>query len=397
MANRERILLSSPHMSGNEKKYIQEAFDSNWIAPLGSNVTKFEKELAQYTNSKGASLTSSGTAAIHLALACLGVGKGDSVFCSSFTFIASANPALYLGAELTFIDSEPNSWNMSPQALERALCDASLENRLPKAIIVVNLYGQSADMEELLEIADLFGVPIIEDAAESLGAEYKHKKSGTFGKIGIYSFNGNKIITTSGGGALVSDDEEMLSKAFFLATQAKDVAPYYQHSLVGYNYRMSNVLAGIGRAQLEVLDERVEKRREIFQTYYQELDSIEEIHFMPEIKHSKSNRWLTTLVIDPFMTKITPFEFMDKMNQANIETRLLWKPLHLQPLFKHSKFYKHNERTTAVSELLFKMGICIPSGSNMSEENQLIVIEEIKKILVPDTQGEVLWKKVQLS
>lgn len=397
MANSERILLSSPHMSGNEQKYIQEAFDSNWIAPLGSNVTHFEKELAQYTNNKGASVTSSGTAAIHLALACLGVEKGDSVFCSSFTFIASANPALYLGAELTFIDSEPNSWNMSPQALERALFDASLETRLPKAIIVVNLYGQSADMDALLAIANLFGIPIIEDAAESLGAEYKNKKSGTFGKIGIYSFNGNKIITTSGGGALVSDDEELLAKAFFLATQAKDAAPYYQHSLVGYNYRMSNVLAGIGRAQLEVLDERVDKRRAIFQKYYQELNSIEEIHFMPEIEQSKSNRWLTTLVIDPFMTKVTPFEFMDKMNQANIETRLLWKPLQMQPLFKHTKFYKHNERTTAVSEMLFKMGICIPSGSNMTEEEQFRVIDEMKRILVPESQVQLLWKKVQVS
>ena len=397
MINHERILLSSPHMSGKEQQYIKEAFDSNWIAPLGPNVTHFEKELAQYTNKKGASLTSSGTAAIHLALACLGVEKGDSVFCSSFTFIASANPALYLGAELTFIDSEPSSWNMSPQALERALFDASKNNNLPKAIIVVNLYGQSADMEILLNVADLFGVPIIEDAAESLGAEYKNKKSGTFGKIGIYSFNGNKIITTSGGGAMVSDDEELLDKAFFLATQAKDAAPYYQHSLVGYNYRMSNVLAGIGRAQLQVLDDRVEKRREIFQNYHRELNSIEEVHFMPELQQSKSNRWLTTLVIDPFMTTVTPFEFMDKMNQANIETRLLWKPLHMQPLFKHTKFYKHNERTPAVSELLFKMGICIPSGSNLTEENQFRVIEEMKKILAPADQVSVLWDKVQVG
>lgn len=397
MINHERILLSSPHMSGKEQQYIKEAFDSNWIAPLGPNVTNFEKELAQYTNKKGASLTSSGTAAIHLALACLGVEKGDSVFCSSFTFIASANPALYLGAELTFIDSEPSSWNMSPQALERALFDASKNNNLPKAIIVVNLYGQSADMDGLLSIANLFGVPIIEDAAESLGAEYKNKKSGTFGKIGIYSFNGNKIITTSGGGAMVSDDEELLDKAFFLATQAKDAAPYYQHSLVGYNYRMSNVLAGIGRAQLQVLDDRVEKRREIFQNYHRELNSIEEVHFMPELQQSKSNRWLTTLVIDPFMTTVTPFEFMDKMNQANIETRLLWKPLHMQPLFKHTKFYKHNERTPAVSELLFKMGICIPSGSNLTEENQFRVIEEMKKILAPADQVSVLWDKVQVG
>lgn len=397
MINDERILLSSPHMSGNEQKYIKDAFDSNWIAPLGPNVTNFEKELAHYTKKKGASLTSSGTAAIHLALACLGVGKGDRVFCSSFTFIASANPALYLGAELTFIDSEPSTWNMSPQALERALFFAKKENKLPKAIIVVNLYGQSADMDILLDIASLYGVPIIEDAAESLGAEYKDKKSGTLGKIGIYSFNGNKIITTSGGGALVSDDEELLDKAFFLATQAKDAAPYYQHSLVGYNYRMSNVLAGIGRAQLEILDKRVEKRREIFQNYFKELNPIEEIHFMPELEQSKSNRWLTTLVIDPFMTTVTPFEFMDRMNQANIETRLLWKPLHLQPLFKHTKFYKHNERTPAVSELFFNMGICIPSGSNMTEESQFKVIEEMKKILAPAKQEQILWNKIQVG
>ncbi|WP_035052416.1 DegT/DnrJ/EryC1/StrS family aminotransferase [Carnobacterium pleistocenium] len=395
MKDNERILLSSPHMSGKEQKYIREAFDSNWIAPLGPNVTNFELELAQYTNKKGASVTSSGTAAIHLSLACLGVEKGDSVFCSSFTFIASANPALYLGAELTFIDSEPSSWNMSPQALERALFAASKENKLPKAIIVVDLYGQSADMDPLLDIADLFGVPIIEDAAESLGAEYKNKKSGTLGKIGIFSFNGNKIITTSGGGAIISDDEEILDKAFFLATQAKDAAPYYQHSLVGYNYRMSNVLAGIGRAQLQVLDDRVEKRREIFQNYHKELNTIEELHFMPELKQSKSNRWLTTLVIDPFMTTITPFEFMDRMNQVNIETRLLWKPLHMQPLFKNNKFYKHSEKTTAVSELLFTMGICIPSGSNLTEENQYRVIEEAKKIFAPNDKVQSLLNKVQ--
>ncbi|WP_083432944.1 aminotransferase class I/II-fold pyridoxal phosphate-dependent enzyme [Alkalibacterium sp. 20] len=377
----QRILLSTPHMSGNEKKYIDEAFESNWIAPLGPNVDSFEKEIATYNGVKGASVTSSGTAAIHLALALLGVCKDDAVFVSSFTFVASANPVLYLGAEPVFIDSEEDTWNMSPEALEVALAEAKSSNRMPKAIVVVNLYGQSAKMKELTDIAQAYNVPIVEDAAESLGSTYKNKKSGTFGTIGIYSFNGNKIITTSGGGALVSDDDELLVRAKFLATQAKDDAPYYQHSQVGYNYRMSNVVAGIGRAQLEVLDERVNKRREVFSIYQQELGGIQGVQFMPEMNETKSNRWLTTLTLDWEKYNILPQEFISKMDAVGIETRLLWKPLHLQPLFADSKFYKDPHSQIPVSEKLFDAGLCLPSGTNMAEFDQLRVITEMKKIL----------------
>lgn len=376
----KRILLSSPHMSGNEQKYIGNAFKENWIAPLGPNVNQFELDIAAYAGVKGASVTSSGTGAIHLALDILGVKQGDSVFCSTFTFVASANPALYLGADITFIDSEVETWNMSPFALERALSDAKKIGKLPKAIIVVNLYGQSAQMDELLEIANSYKVPIIEDAAESLGAEYKGKKSGTLGKIGIYSFNGNKIITTSGGGVLISDDEEIIARSRFLATQARDEAPHYQHSMVGYNYRMSNILAGVGIAQLQVLDERVARRREIFDTYYQELAGIEGVQFMPELNGTKSNRWLTTLTIDQKIIQLNPYEIMDKMNEANIETRALWKPLHMQPLFKDNKFYKDKNSLESTAGLLFANGLCLPSGSNMTNAEQNRVIEAIKKI-----------------
>lgn len=378
----KRILLSSPHMSGNEQKYIGNAFKENWIAPLGPNVNQFELDIAAYAGVKGASVTSSGTGAIHLALDILGVKQGDSVFCSTFTFVASANPALYLGADITFIDSEVETWNMSPFALERALSDAKKIGKLPKAIIVVNLYGQSAQMDELLEIANSYNVPIIEDAAESLGAEYKGKKSGTLGKIGIYSFNGNKIITTSGGGVLISDDEEIIARSRFLATQARDEASHYQHSVVGYNYRMSNILAGVGIAQLQVLDERVTRRREIFDTYYQELAGIEGVQFMPELNGTKSNRWLTTLTIDQTIIQLNPYEIMDKMNEANIETRALWKPLHMQPLFKENKFYKDKNSLESTAGLLFANGLCLPSGSNMAESDQARVIQKFKKIIL---------------
>lgn len=381
VAENKRILLSSPHMSGNEQNYINNAFKENWIAPLGPNVNQFELDIAAYAGVKGASVTSSGTGAIHLALDILGVKQGDSVFCSTFTFVASANPALYLGADITFIDSEIETWNMSPFALEQALSDAKKMGKLPKAIIVVNLYGQSAQMDELLEIANSYNVPIIEDAAESLGAEYKGKKSGTLGKIGIYSFNGNKIITTSGGGVLISDDEEIIARSRFLATQARDEAPHYQHSVVGYNYRMSNILAGVGIAQLQVLDERVTRRREIFDTYYQELAGIEGVQFMPELSGTKSNRWLTTLTIDQKIIQLSPYEIMDKMNEANIETRALWKPLHMQPLFKENKFYKDKENEESIASELFANGICLPSGSNMTMKEQDKVIFSLKKLL----------------
>ena len=298
IANQKRIYLSPPHMSGQEMRYVKEAFDSNWIAPLGPNVDGFEKELADCVGVKGALALISGTAALHLALLLEGVVAGDRVFCSALTFAASANPILYEGAEAVFIDSEPQTWNMSPQALKQALEDADFEGMLPKAVIVVNLYGQSADMEPLLELCNAYGVPLIEDAAESLGAIYREKMSGSFGKYGILSFNGNKIITTSGGGALVTDDLDALKRARHLATQARQPARHYEHTEVGYNYRMSNILAGIGRGQLEVLEERVNVRRAIFERYLLALGEIEGFDFMPEAGYGQSTRWLTSLTVN---------------------------------------------------------------------------------------------------
>jgi pyridoxal phosphate-dependent aminotransferase EpsN len=376
----KKIFLSPPHMSGNEQKYINEAFKTNWIAPLGPNVDAFEKELAEYVGSKGAAAVSSGTAAIHLALRLLDVQEGDKVFCSSLTFIASANPILYQGAEPVFIDSEPDTWNMSPLALERAMEAAKKEGKLPKAVVVVNLYGQSAKMDEILAICNHYQVPVVEDAAESLGSTYKGKKSGTFGKFGIYSFNGNKIITTSGGGMLVSDDVEALQKARFLATQARDPAPHYQHSQMGYNYRMSNIVAGIGRAQLEVLDERVKARRAIFERYVEALGDIDGIDFMPELEGTMSNRWLTTLTIDKKKLGVTPMDIINALAEENIEARPVWKPLHMQPIFKGVKYYPYKE-DYSVSEFLFANGICLPSGSNMTIHDQERVIHVILKIL----------------
>jgi pyridoxal phosphate-dependent aminotransferase EpsN len=367
-------------MSGNEQKYINEAFETNWIAPLGPNVDGFEKEIASYVGVNEAVAVSSGTAAIHLALSLLGVKKGHRVFCSTLTFIASANPIIYQGAEPVFIDSEPETWNMSPTALEHALWDAAFEGKLPKAVIIVNLYGQSSKMEELLSICNKYKVPVIEDAAESIGSTYKGKPSGTFGRFGIYSFNGNKIITTSGGGMLVSDDVESLKKARFLATQARDPAPHYQHSSLGFNYRMSNILAGIGRAQLQVLDERVEARRLVFHRYYYELSHYSGISFMPELENSFSNRWLTALTIDEKIAGVSSKDIIKALQDENIEARPVWKPLHMQPLFKENRYYKHSESEN-ISEYLFDKGICLPSGSNMTESDQERVIECIAKIL----------------
>jgi pyridoxal phosphate-dependent aminotransferase EpsN len=378
--SQNRIFLSSPHMSGLEQNYINEAFETNWIAPLGPNVDAFERDIAKYVGVNDAVAVSSGTAAIHLALSLLEVKKADKVFCSTLTFVASANPIIYLGAEPVFIDSEPDTWNMSPQALEMALRDAALDGVLPKAVIVVNLYGQSAKMDEIESLCNLYNVPIIEDAAESIGSTYKGKPSGTFGRIGIYSFNGNKIITTSGGGMLVSDDIELLKHARFLATQAKDPALHYQHSKLGFNYRLSNVLAGIGRAQLEVLDERVRARRSIFSRYYQTLSHIPGLHFMPELENTFSNRWLTALTIDKDVTGVTVEEILRVFAEENIEARPVWKPLHLQPLFEGVRYYQHNQSEN-VSEQLFNNGICLPSGSNMTEKDQMRVINCLSNVL----------------
>ncbi|TXK82519.1 DegT/DnrJ/EryC1/StrS aminotransferase family protein [Paenibacillus sp. N3.4] len=377
----KKIFLSPPHMSGNEMTYIQDAFDTNWIAPLGPHVDAFEKELAAYVGVKDAAAVSSGTAAIHLALQLLEVKEGDTVFCSSLTFVASANPIVYCGAKPIFIDSEPETWNMSPQALERALHDAVQEGQLPKAVIVVNLYGQSAKMDEIIRLCDDFDIPVIEDAAESLGSTYRGEASGSYGKFGVYSFNGNKIISTSGGGMLVSNDVEQLKRARFLATQARDQAAHYQHSQLGFNYRLSNVLAGIGRAQLEVLDDRVQARRMIFNRYQEALSSLPGVHFMPELASSRSNRWLTVLTIDEQEAGISVQEVLAALTEQNIEARPVWKPLHLQPLFEGAKFYPHREKEI-VSERLFHTGLCLPSGSQMTEDDQYRVISCMKKSIL---------------
>lgn len=371
---KKRIYLSAPHMSGNEQNYIKQAFDTNWIAPLGPNVDAFERELAAYAGVNDAAAVSSGTAAIHLALNLLNVTRGDKVFCSSLTFIASANPIAYVGAEPVFIDSEPETWNMSPQALQRALEDANREGKLPKAVIVVHLYGQSSKMDQILAICEQFQIPVIEDAAESLGSMYKGKASGSFGRFGVYSFNGNKIITTSSGGMLVSDDVDALKKARFLATQARDSAPYYQHSTTGYNYRMSNLLAGVGRAQLEVLNERVETRRAIFNRYYQALSDLPGITFMPELENTRSNRWLTTLTMNEQEFGCSIQDLLEALEENNIEGRPVWKPMHMQPLFRGTRYYPHDQHQS-ISEKLFQTGICLPSGSSMTEEDQMRVID----------------------
>ncbi|QED49203.1 DegT/DnrJ/EryC1/StrS family aminotransferase [Cytobacillus dafuensis] len=383
----KKILLSTPHLTGNEQEYINHAIESNWVAPLGPNVDSFEKEIADYAGSKGAVALSSGTAAIHLALNLLGVGKGDIVFCSTLTFIASANPIIYQGATPVFIDSEPETWNLSPTALEKALIEAKKNNKLPKAVIVVHLFGQPAKLDEIISICSHYNIPIIEDAAESMGSLYKGKQTGTFGEFGIYSFNGNKIITTSGGGALVSDDINALNRARFLASQAREPEIHYEHKYIGYNYRMSNILAGIGRAQLKGLDERIHLRRNIFERYEEKLGSIKGIKFMPELKDTKSNRWLTAFTINNTDNSMSPSKLIRFLSEQNIEARPIWKPLHLQPVFKDCQCYDHFEKEN-FSVSLFNSGICIPSGSNLSFDDQDRVIENIKKAIVEDSYGK---------
>lgn len=380
MTQKQRIYLSPPHLSGEELSYIREAIQSNWIAPLGPNVDAFEAEIAAYCGVRGAAATSSGTAAIHLALQLLGVGRGDIVFCSALTFVASANPILYLGAEPVFIDSEEETWNMSPQALGAAFEEADRAGRLPKAVVVVNLYGQSARMNEIVALCRRYRVPVVEDAAESLGSTYYGKPSGTFGAFGIFSFNGNKIITTSSGGMLVSNDEEALRRARFLASQARDPAAHYQHSVMGYNYRMSNLLAAVGRSQLAVLDERVQARRAIFERYRQALQDIPGIRFMPELEHTRSNRWLTAMTVNEEETGVAASDLLQALEEENIEARPVWKPLHLQPLFAEALYYPHEEGSS-VSERLFHTGICLPSGSSLAEEDQMRVIDCIVGVL----------------
>lgn len=374
MAHRKKVFLSSPHMSGKEQKYIQEAFDLNWIAPLGNNVDGFEKDLAEYNNVENVAVLSSGTAAIHLALRLLKIQPKDIVFCSSLTFVASANPVLYEDATPVLIDSERETWNMSPNALKRALQEAKEQRKMPKAVIAVHLYGQSAKVDEIVALCKEYAVPLIEDAAESLGSEYKGEKSGTHGDFGIYSFNGNKIITTSGGGALVSNDEKAIQKARFLSTQARDPALHYQHSEVGYNYRMSNIVAGVGRGQLEVLDERVAQRRKVFERYKEAFKDLPGITFQPELSETVSNRWLTALTINPEKSGKNRTEIIEALAKENIEARPVWKPMHLQPLFEEYTYFPHEEGIS-ISDELFEDGLCLPSGSNLTVEEQDRIIE----------------------
>jgi dTDP-4-amino-4,6-dideoxygalactose transaminase len=357
-----KIWLSSPHLGGNELKYINEAFESNWVAPLGPNVNGFENELARYLGIKHCAALVSGTAAIHLALINLGVQTGDEVICQSFTFSATANPIVYQGATPVFVDSEPESWNMDPELLEEAIRDRVNKGKKPKAIIVVHLYGMPARMDEIIKIAQKYEIPVVEDAAEALGSKFNNQHCGTFGCMGILSFNGNKIITTSGGGALISNNQEYIQKARFLATQARDNAPHYQHSHIGYNYRMSNILAGIGRGQLEVLDLRIRQRRANNAFYRNLLSGVEGVSFHTESSKMFSNYWLSSILVDPHKTKRTREELRLAFDAENIESRPLWKPMHLQPVFKDAPAY-----TNGFSQKAFEMGLCLPSGSNLTD------------------------------
>jgi dTDP-4-amino-4,6-dideoxygalactose transaminase len=365
---KSKIWLSSPHIGQNELQYVNEAFSTNWIAPLGPHVNAFEQGLQVQTQTKHAAALSSGTSALHLALILLAVKAGDVVFCQSITFSASANPITYQGAIPVFIDSENDTWNMDPLLLRTALEEAKLNGKLPKAIITVHLYGMPAKIQNILSIANEYGVPVIEDAAEALGSSINDKPCGSFGDFGVLSFNGNKIITTSGGGALLSDNAEIIEKARFLATQARDAAPHYQHSYIGYNYRMSNVLAGIGRGQLEVLNDRVLARRSNFQKYKKFFSKYNKsgfnIKFQEEPEGYYSNRWLTCILVDPSTNKgLTREEIRLAMDEENIESRPLWKPMHQQPVFSSSKSYLNG-----VSDKLFENGLCLPSGSNLTND-----------------------------
>lgn len=354
-----KIWLSSPHMSdeGYEMQYIKEAFESNWIAPLGKNVNEFEKELAAKIGAKYAAALSSGTAAIHMALKAAGVGSGDIVFCPSLTFAATANPIIYQNAIPVFIDSDYETWNMSPEALETAFA------KYPdvKAVLVTHLYGLSADLDKILELCRKHNVPLIEDAAESLGTRYKGKYTGTFGDYGVFSFNGNKIITTSGGGMLVSDNEERIAKVRFWSTQSRDKARHYQHSELGYNYRMSNIVAGIGRGQLKVLDDRVKKKQYIFSYYRRELGELEGVQFMPINEWNEPNCWLSCMTV---RGRVKPIDIMEALEKENIESRPIWKPMHLQPYYQDRDFIG-----SGVSDAIFENGVCLPSDTKMTDDD----------------------------
>lgn len=373
-----KIWLSSPHMGGEEFSFVKEAFDTNWIAPLGPNVDGFEQDLVAYTGSGYAAALSSGTAALHLALIMIGVQPGDEVICQSFTFSATVNPIVYLGATPILVDSEPETWNICPLALEKAVVDRLAKGKKPKAILPVHLYGMPAKIEQIMAVAAKYDIPVIEDAAEALGASVNGRHPGTFGVMGVLSFNGNKIITTSGGGALISDSKELIERARFLSTQARDAAPHYQHSQIGYNYRMSNICAGIGRGQMLVLEKHIGLRRKIYDTYVKHLSPIPGVSFLKETAGVRSNRWLTTITIDADKSNgVTREDIRLALEKDNIESRPLWKPMHLQPVFQRYPYFDND----GVSELLFKDGLCLPSGSNMTMADQERVINIIKKNL----------------
>ncbi len=373
----EKIFLASPHMSdeGYEKEYIKEAFDTNWIAPLGENVNKFEEELANYVGTQNAAALTSGTAAIHMALKALDVKEGDIVFCSSLTFSATANPIIYQNATPVFIDSEEETWNMDPVALEKAF----EKYPHPKAVIIVHLYGIPAKMDEIVKICKEHNTPLVEDAAESLGATYKEKQTGTFGKYGAYSFNGNKIITTSGGGMLVSDDKEKIQKVRFWITQSREKERYYEHKELGYNYRMSNIVAGIGRGQLKVLNKRIQQKTDIYNRYKEAFKDIEEIEMQPTLENTKPNYWLSVITLKE-TSKVKPIDIIVALEKENIESRPVWKPMHMQPVFEDCDFIKVKEK--AVSTDLFERGVCLPSDTKMTVEQQERVIDVIKKLFV---------------
>jgi dTDP-4-amino-4,6-dideoxygalactose transaminase len=372
-----KIWLSSPHMGGKEQEFVKEAFDTNWVAPLGANVDGLEHDLVSFTGAKHAAALSSGTSAIHLALVMLGVKEGDYVLCQSFTFSASANPIVYQGGIPVFIDSENETWNMSPDFLEEAIIELIAKGKKPKAIIPVHLYGVPAKMEEIMAIAEKYDIPVIEDAAEALGSTLNGKACGTFGQLGVLSFNGNKIITTSVGGALISDSKEFIDQSRFLATQARDNAPHYQHSHIGYNYRMSNITAGIGRGQMLVLNDRVAQRRYNFEFYKKALAGFAGISFVAELPGAFANRWLTCILVDPSKTNgVTREDIRIALEKENIECRPLWKPMHLQPVFADAPFYGDG-----TSEKLFEDGLCLPSGSNLTDEDLHRVVDAIKLVL----------------
>lgn len=370
-----RILLSSPHLGLDERVFVQEAFDTNWIAPVGPHIPAFEQEFCQVVGSPHAAALSSGTAALHLALRLIGLQPGDEVICSTLTFIATASPITFLGASPVFIDCEPQSWNLDPHLLEVELRRRAQLGTLPKAVLLVHLYGQSADLDPILALCNRYEIPLIEDAAEALGATYKGKAPGTLGRIGIYSFNGNKIITTSGGGMLVSADPALVEQARFLATQARDPAPHYQHTTIGYNYRLSNVLAGIGRGQLKVLSDRVAARRRNFEVYTQGLADLPGLNFMPEAAYGQSTRWLTCLTIDPDEFGCDREHLRLALEEHNIESRPVWKPMHLQPIFDGAQVIGGN-----VAADLFHRGLCLPSGSNLTDHDLDRVITAIRQV-----------------